>query len=154
MKPEDSLYLPSGTTVKDCKVVLPPTGVGAALALAAGAAASVAVGYGAIALGILAVTLLISCARAGLIYEVRGLPLYLPLSLAIGCFLLGSILLWAREIRQWRSAAVAQVTLGVSGSVAGFLSTPDPIGRWIVFAGAAVAVADGLNILRKRPAES
>lgn len=154
MKPEDSLYLPPGTTVKDGKVALPPTGVGAALTLAAGAAGSVAIGYGAFTLGGLALALLFAYARAGLIYEVRGVPLYLPLALAISCLALGAVFLWAREIRKWRSVAIAQVASAVAAGVASYLTTPDPVAKWVVFAAASVAVADALNNLRKRREEA
>jgi hypothetical protein len=83
-----------------------------------------------------------------LIVRIGGLPIYLWLSAGVGCLILVVALLWARDIRSWRTTAAVQVLLGcIVGGLAWFVSG-DAAGKWGGFIGAVVVVADGLKGFR------
>ena len=51
-------------------------------------------------------------AYQGLTIRIGGFPTYLWVGAGAGCFALGGALLWARDVRSWRSIAALQVFLG------------------------------------------
>jgi hypothetical protein len=85
----------------------------------------------------------------GLIVRIGGLPIYLWLSAGVSCLMLGAALLWARDIRSWRTTAALQVLLGFIVEGLAWFVSGDAAGKWGGFIGAVVVVADGLKSFRK-----
>jgi hypothetical protein len=85
----------------------------------------------------------------GLTIRIGGLPAYLWVGAGAACFTLGTALLWARDIRSWRSIAVLQVLLGCVVGALAWYASGDAAGKWGGIIGAIIAVADGLKNLRE-----
>lgn len=85
----------------------------------------------------------------GLTIRIDSHPAYLWVGAAVACFLLGAALLWARDIRSWRSTAVLQVLLGCFVGALAWFESSDSAGKWGGAIAAIVAVADGLRNFRE-----
>lgn len=81
--------------------------------------------------------------------EVFGERVYLMLGSAAGCFTLGAVLFWFRDIRVRRWAMALQVCVGSIGGAVALFMAPDLPSKWAGFAAGIVAVADGCEKLWK-----
>jgi hypothetical protein len=87
--------------------------------------------------------------RKVLLFEVRGLQLYVPIGLSLACLAMGTAFWLYRDVRRYWQVALAQIIVGVAAGVAGVLAAPDYITKCVALGGAAVAVADGMEKLAK-----
>ena len=99
--------------------------------------------YGSIGLLILAVV----AAYNSLFLQVGQVPIYLWLSVGIGCLGLGMALFWLGYIRSWRSVAVAQILIAIIAGTMAFFQTDSNVSKSIGLIAAAVTVSNGFKRL-------
>jgi hypothetical protein len=88
-----------------------------------------------------------SAAYNSLFLQVGQVPVYLGLSVAIGCLSLGVALFWLRDLRSWRSVAVAQIVIAIIAGTTAFFGTDSNLSKSIGLIAAAVTVANGIKRL-------
>jgi hypothetical protein len=105
--------------------------------------------------GMVGIIALIVLAGALIGYSLRwlvdlgaGIPGYSAVLSGIGCAALG-VLLWVyRDPAKVRILAILQIVIAAASGAAALFTIPEPGWKWIAFAAAVVATADGFNKLR------
>jgi hypothetical protein len=54
---------------------------------------------------------------------------------------------WSRDLKRWRWVAVAQIFAAATAGVTALLTIEETVAKWVGFAGAVFAVANGLQRL-------